>query len=250
MAFSFFKLFNKKGAATSSRSSGGSKLSNSARIGTVLQHLIDDRTLLTINIPGSNETYTSAVFKTDRKAQTFSLDELTPIEGHKLFLQNKILHIHGQSRGAVFSFTAELKALHTSNDIAYYEFDYPRSMDYVQRRAYYRAKIKNTQRVSITTVHKESNSSISGYVLDISTRGMSILLNTVRRIDRGDILTLCRVLLPDGEKLNFELDVRYSQDLPNERVRIGASFHDINTRNQRLIEKFVRKIERDSLRSD
>lgn len=251
MAFSIFNFFSKKASTTAQKSGSGSgvKLTNAARIGNVLQHLIDDRTLLTITIPDSNDTYTSAVFKVDRKAHTFSLDELSPIEGHKLFLRKKTLQVDGQSRGAVLSFTVHLKDQHSAKGIAYYEFDFPKVMTYVQRRAYFRAKIKNSQRISITTLHKASSISISGYVLDISTQGISVLFNSPRNIERGEILTLCRMRLPDGQKVVFDLYVRYAQKLPNERIRIGASFHDINTRNQRLIEKFVRKIERDTLRS-
>lgn len=250
MAFSFFNLFSKKGPATPAKSGGNTRLSDIVRIGNILQQLIDDRTLLTITIPGSEGSYTSSIFKVDRDKHRFSLDEISPVEGHKLFLRKKSLQVNGQSRGAVLGFTVDLKHLQSSNGIAYYEFDYPKSMEYVQRRAFYRAKLKSSQRISITTLHKESSISISGYVLDISTHGISVLFNSSRAIERGEILNLCRMRLPDGQKVTFDLDVRYAEKLPNERIRIGASFHDINTRNLRLIEKFVRKIERDALRGD
>lgn len=244
MSFSFFNLFSHKPSAKGSRNA----LHNPARIGNLLQHLLDDRSLLTIRIPGNDNAFISAVLAIDKANKTFSLDEISPTEGHTLFLKKKQLQVNGQSRGALFSFTLALQKQGQSRGIAFYEFAYPETVQYMQRRAYYRARLKADQRITVTTLHRESGTSISGYVIDISSHGISIMFNTERSISRGDKQTMCKLRLPDGQKIMFDLLVRHAQHLPNERILIGGNFENMNSRNAQLVTKFVRKLERASLR--
>jgi c-di-GMP-binding flagellar brake protein YcgR len=223
-------------------------LSNPAKIIGLLQHLLDDRTLLTVRIPGVDNNFTSAVLAVDKKNKTFSLDEISPAEGHTLFLDKKELQVNGMSRGALFSFTLQLQKQGTSRDIAFYEFDIPESVKHIQRRAYYRVRLKADQRLSVTTLHKDSDTSISGFVIDLSSHGICVLFNTERHIQTGDILNLCKLRLPEGQIVTFDLDVRNVQTMPNERIRVGGSFINLNVNNVRLLEKFVLKLERESLR--
>ena len=246
MSFSFLNIFSHKSAASSRASKD--TLTNPAKIGGLLQHLLDDRNLLSIKLPNVEHTFTSAILEVEKTHKTFTLDEISPDEGHQLFLSKKTLQVSGQSRGALFSFTVPLKRQDSSRGIAFYEFDFPATVSYLQRRASYRARLRDEQHISVTTLHNESSTSISGYVTDISNHGISILFNTERHIKRGDRLTLCKLRLPDGQQIIFDLDVRHAQSLPNERLRVGGRFLDLNRRSSQIVSKFVRKLERAALR--
>ena len=244
MAFSLFNIFRNKKAD----SSDGDLVTNSLRIGSILHQLYEDGTLLGVKVPGNDKSFTSSVIEFDRRTETFSLDEISSEEGHELFLKKKKLKINCLSRGSLLSFTVSLKKLSSANEIGLYIVGFPKSIKAVQRRAYYRARVNSYERIRVTTVHESSGAPLSGYVLNISTHGISLAFNSSRNITRGDILTLCQMKLPEGQQLTFDLNVRNSQKLPNDRVRVGAIFREMKRHNQDIIEKFIRKIDRDTLR--
>lgn len=244
MAFSIFSIFSGKGNKGHKQSQA-----DTARITNILQQLVTDHTLLTVKLPGSDHSFISALLEIEPITRTLKFDELSPPDGHKLFLEKKAMLVKCQTRGADLAFHTDLIQTGKIRGIHWYDTTLPAQLDYVQRRKHFRARVRESQRISVTAQHGESGTSISGYISDISSLGICVMFNTSQKIERGDTLKRCRLRLPDGKHPCVDIDIRHSRSLPNERLLVGGRFSKPDANTRRMIDKLVRKLERNALRN-
>ena len=75
------------------------KISQPAQIAGLLRRVHEERALLNISVPGSDDQYTSMVLEVNPAKGWMLLDELHPAEGHGRFLATKKFHAHTRLKG-------------------------------------------------------------------------------------------------------------------------------------------------------
>lgn len=127
------------------------KIRDPARIITILTHIEQDHTLLTVALPGSEHLYNSALLGVSRDTRALLLDELHPHIGH---LQLQVVQravIRARYRGVEVSFTSSLTEVGTTDGVAHYRMSLPELLHYRQRRADHRVKVGNAHIVPLYT---------------------------------------------------------------------------------------------------
>ncbi|GAB4356994.1 MAG: hypothetical protein Kow006_24490 [Gammaproteobacteria bacterium] len=122
----------------------------------------------------------------------------------------------------------------------------PASIVYHQRRAHFRVQVDPGSEVRVTLVHEESGSCF-GILEDISLGGIAVRLE--RSADgRKPEADLCLIQLPGGELFHSEIDITNIRPVSEETLRIGARFRDAEDVQQRGLERFIRRLEREFLK--
>lgn len=241
MAFSLFNWFT----SDNNKNQPDNLITAPTKIAALLQHLIDDRVLLTIKISGCGETFSSTIIEIQKKDGVFLLDELIPKIGHDLLMSTKTLSIQGHGDGPSLSFIATLQETGNSTAAIHYQMYFPTSIKRREKRANFRARVYPAKQVNVTFYHK--NKVLYGYIYDISAVGIGLIAESAGVVQRGDDFELCRITLNKDETITVNLSVRRILKLSNNQTRIGCVFTNLNQKSKKLISKFVNTIERDNL---
>lgn len=217
---------------------------NQAKINSLFQLLLDDSTVLKLKFRGSNKTYSSCIIAINIKNSSFTLDELHPVDGHKLLASTGNFIASAIVKGVNVSFHTSLIKLEKNRQFNSYICDIPPSISYLQRRNEYRVCIHEPQQYEVTAQHDSSLQLLRGKIHDISMNGMGVKFTTNQVIKPGDTLTNCKISLPKGESLGVTLEVRHVQSTKTGTCRIGGRFRELNTRSEEIICRFVREMER------
>ncbi|WP_455223346.1 flagellar brake protein [Kaarinaea lacus] len=222
---------------------------HSQKICEIFQLLKETRTVLTVKLPDSKKQFSSSIIKVDLEKKQFTLDEIYPVDGHKLFENTGKLIALAELHGARISFETCRITSDNSRQISSYQCHIPESVSYIQRREEYRVSVHSTQIIQITAEHRETNQLVQGRVCDISPQGIGIVFNTAHTIKPGDQLNRCQLMLPRNDSVNFSLDVRHIESTTPGTIRVGGSFLDLTTRSREIISRFVRHLERASIKN-
>lgn len=221
---------------------------NQSKINSLFQLLLDESAVLKINLQGSKKTFSSCITAIDIKTSLFTLDELHPADGNKLLLSTGNFIAHAIIKGVNVSFHTSLIKLDRDKQFNSYRCDIPNSISYIQRRNEYRVRISEPQLIQVTAQHDKSSQLIQGRIHDISMQGMGVDFSTTQVIKPGDYLTNCKLVLPKGESIGFTLEARHIQSTKSGSLRVGGKFKELNTRSEEIICRFVREMERASIK--
>lgn len=223
---------------------------NQSKINTLFQLLHEENATLRLKFKGSTSSFNSCIINIDQKNGTFTLDELHPINGHKMLLSTGNFIAHAIIKGVNISFHTSLLKTERNGQFYSYICDIPPSISYIQRRREYRVRIHPEHSVDITTQYENSPKILQGYVHDVSLKGIAIDFpdNLNIKPKPGDQLTNCKLTIPKNETINFTLEARHIQSTPSGKLRIGGHFRDLDTRSEEIICRFVREMERAALK--
>lgn len=221
------------------------KITNTARIATILNNLQARRALLRVTLPGSAKQYNSAVLEIDGDAGIMVLDELNPREGHDKLLAAKGFDIHTQLKGVDVNFRCTLTAHGVDAGIAYYRVPLPKLVYYRQLRSYYRVEVGMAHlRVSL---HLGNDQTVEGELFDISAGGICVRFRggVPPFFKHGFQIPRCDIQLGENDTLCCKLDVRYVSKPDNHgRIHLGSRFIDMEPAQQRMVERYVAAIDR------
>lgn len=247
MAFSLKQLIPFLNLETEQVSDGD--FQHNQEINHVFQLLKETRTALKITLPDSNKAFSSSILAVDLANGQFTLDEIFPVDGHKLFESIGILIAHAELRGARITFEARLVSLDNSRPIASYNCQIPESISYAQRRGEYRVSVPPTHMLEVTAEHRKTRQLLQGNLTDLSTQGIGVNFNTSHTIKPGDQLTNCHLLLPTNESVKFAIEVRHIESTALDTIRVGGTLLELDNRSGELISRLVRQLERAKIKS-
>lgn len=122
----------------------------------------------------------------------------------------------------------------------------PESVDYRQRRAFFRVMLDTDAPIPVTLID-DGNGSVFGRVEDISLGGLAVRVPSASDLTRIRA-DLCLIQLPGDESFHSELEVTNSRSLGSDTLRIGARFRCTHDTELRKLERFIRQIEREQLK--
>jgi len=222
------------------------KITNTARIATVLNNIKGSRALLWVKLPGSGKQYNSAVLEVDNHAGVMILDELNPREGHDKLLSAKNFDVHAQLKGVDVNFRGTLADYGTEAGIAYYQVPIPKLIYYRQLRAYYRVEVSMAHLG--LSLYLDNDQILEGELFDISAGGICIRFtgSLPPFFKRGFQVPQCNIALGENEQISCKLEVCYVTKPDNRgRIHLGARFIDMEKPQERMVERYVAAIDRE-----
>ena len=224
----------------------GERITDPARIAGLLERLAKRRTLLTVEIPGRPERYTSCIVHVERPYVL--LDELLPAGGHRLLLAGRTLRATGKLDGIEIRFIATLERVDERDDVITYHMNLPGQLDYRQRRVDYRAHVPLAQTLRVI-IDCGTATAIEGELHDLSRGGAGIAVPLGTPAMEPGQLYECAVELPDGVWLYCGVELRYVKKIPpRERRLYGARFTDLSPVQSRLLGRCITGLERELIR--
>jgi c-di-GMP-binding flagellar brake protein YcgR len=147
-------------------------------------------------------------------------------------------------------FSATVASVADERGIAIYRLPFPHVLHYHQRRSSFRAPVGSGRPVTLRAVHPQAGALV-GEVRDLSAGGlaMQVQLPSNFALARGDALSECTVVFPDGRALLCDLEVCHLRREEGSRwTRIGARFLRLHRRDQNLLAQFIVQLERERLK--
>ncbi|MCK4871031.1 MAG: flagellar brake protein [Gammaproteobacteria bacterium] len=207
-------------------------------------------TLLSVHIPGIDRSYNSIIIDVDADKNQMMLDVLHPESGHKEVMKLKEFSVNAHHEGIKLSFNGYIKELFNDDGKPAYLIDYPASLDYHQQREAYRAPVSMGDNVEIK-INNESNMLSQGLITDISLGGLGLQfeLKNSMPFRSGMLLPTCQFAIPGKNDFECALEVRNVREDSNNRfVYIGARYVKLGRQEERQIQQFVVKLERNMIR--
>jgi len=222
------------------------QITDSARIVPLLERLGKQHTLLTVDIPGHPEHYTSSIVGVDRAYVL--LDELLPSSGHQLLLAERSLQITGKLDGIDIRFISTLERVDNRDDMVTYHVNLPGQIEYRQRRLAYRAHIPMTQALRVI-IESSDGTLIEGVLHDLSHGGAGMIFPDGPPAVVPGLLHECAIELPADVWLYCAVELRYTKTIrARQRQLIGARFDGLSPVQARLVGHCVRELEREFVR--
>jgi c-di-GMP-binding flagellar brake protein YcgR len=253
MAFNLFSIWsprNKPHPAGSPILGAHDLITTPENITGLLQQLKDDRVILTVVIKGSEQFYSSTLFRIDPKHGYLYLDELVPKEGHIRLGHERTLWVKTRLNGALISFPATIEKIDIEDGIPYYKIPFPEAIGYKQRRQHHRVYVPGDQNIPVH-LHTEELRLLTGDLRNISLGGICFSLNKIasRRIHVGDVISKCVLDLPDANKVTIPIEIRnLNEQYPPSLRRIGGRFLELDKKDQQELQQLVITLDRMAIR--
>jgi flagellar brake protein len=228
--------------------SEGEHVTDPVQIAALLKKVKDSRTLIQITLPGGSTEYNSALLDIHPEQGYLLLDELTPVEGHRLLATQSKLTASIRLRGVDVRFTGTVQEIGGQAGIAFYRVGFPQRLFYRQRRSNYRVKLGMGLLIPFN-IARTDGLPCEGRLDDISLGGIGAELKQYTPFDRGDLVPACAIQLPGGDKIDCEIEVRYiSKDDQHKKFHLGARFVNLDPGRKHALQRFVVGAERELMR--
>ena len=223
------------------------KVTDSARIAGLLTRLLENRSLLSISVPESTDSYNSAILEVHAKEGYLVIDEVNPRSGHGLLLKAGRLGIRTQLKGIDIRFEGLLESSGESEGTAFYRIVFPAALDYRQQRAHYRARVSMARPIEVV-VERANSEQLSGYLNDISVGGIGIRFadDLPASLARGERIPQCHIHLPTGEDIFCKIEIRFTSVSVEGGCRmIGARFIQLSPAQEAAVARYVAALDRE-----
>ena len=222
------------------------QITDPARVSRLLERLAKRNALLTVEIPGHQEHYTSSIVSVD--TPYVLLDELLPPSGQQLLLKERTLQVTGKLDGIDIRFITTLERVDNRNNMVTCHMNLPGQIEYRQRRLAYRAHIPMAQTLRVI-IDSKDGTAIEGVLHDLSYGGAGMIFPGDPPVAEPGLLYECAIELPDDVWLYCAIELRYSKSIRSrDRQLIGARFNELSPAQARLVGHCVSKLERDFVR--
>jgi c-di-GMP-binding flagellar brake protein YcgR len=223
------------------------QITDTGRMVLLLERLAKQHSLLTVDIPGHQEHYTSSIVSVDRPYVL--LDELLPATGHQLLCAERTLQISGKLDGIDIRFITSLERVENRDNMVTYHMNLPGQIEYRQRRLAYRAHIPIAQTLRVIIDSREGIVA-EGVLHDLSHGGAGMIFAGGRPPAAvPGLLYECAIELPDDVWLHCTVELCYSKSIRSRDGQlIGARFNELSPAQARLVGHCVSKLEREFVR--
>lgn len=166
-------------------------------------------------------------------------------QNRKLPVPQQQVEVRAQFHGEEARFTSQIIEAADLAGKALLRIELPEVIKYRQRRAHFRVPVEYKTPISVTLIHEEKGS-LFGTLEDISLGGVAVRVG-VDPNDEKPTAELCLIQLTGGEVFHSELQISNVRPISEEEVRIGARFLQPTDAQQRKLERFIRRLERELL---
>lgn len=219
------------------------------RIVNLIKQLVDAHALVTVGLPGQDAAYNSAIIAIDTDADTLTLDELTPQDGHERLKTTGHCSVFGRPKGVGVYFEVDIGKFGEENGIAYYRAPLPSLIFYGQKRNHYRVHVGLGTQATLQLGEVPEQALASGQLRDLSLGGLGAVFPLTSPVDTGMRFGNCTVDLPGVGPIDCELEIRFAKRNEEQRqLIVGAEFVNVTPRQQRAVQRCVYMLERDELR--
>ena len=222
------------------------QITDPVRVGRLLERIAKQHTLLTVEIPGHQELYTSSIVGVD--GTCVLLDELLPPTGHQLLLAERTLQVTGKVDGIEVRFVSTLERVEKADNMLTCHMNLPARIEYRQRRSAYRAHIPLTQSLRVI-INNIDGTAIEGELHDLSHGGAGMLFPKGPPVVVRDLFYECAIELPTGAWLYCEVELCYSKSIQSRNQQlIGARLKKLSPAQARLVGQCISELERELAR--
>lgn len=224
------------------------KISDLTRMTGLLQRALEDRALLAVSLPNSTEAYNSALLEVRPEQGYLELDEFKPKPAQSQALGK--LHVSTRLNGVEISFVTHVESVDEQDGIALYRVRYPTSLNYLQRRAHYRARV-GVVRTTPVTLLLENGQRIVGNLRDISSGGIGVSFpsDLPDSIADSRYAQDCSIALPTGETIDCLIEICFVNHSLRGNARIvGARFVRMGPQQQSAVARFVCAVDRECMK--
>jgi c-di-GMP-binding flagellar brake protein YcgR len=199
-----------------------------------------------VRLPGCEKLFNSAVLEVDSGHHYLLLDELSPADGHKRIPKAAFIVVFARTNGVEVSFRTKVKKIDTAGRIATYRVDFPKEVNYLERRSTFRVPLSAAGAVQFHAKRQGAHRTLTGFLVDISRTGCSAILDYYADIPRGELIPTCSVHMPEGEHVFFSMDICSSWRVHhNNALRIGGKILMSDNRTRDNLQRIVAKLERE-----
>lgn len=222
------------------------RITNPTRVARLLDQLGKRHALLSVEIPGHSERFSSCIVAVDEPYVL--LDELLPADGQQLLLAERRLRVTGKLDGIDVRFQAQLARVDEQDGVITCYIDLPGVLEYRQRRMDYRAHIPLSQSLRVI-IDCGDGAVIEGLLHDLSNGGAGILLAEEVTMPVSDRPCECAIELPADEWLFCTVELRYARNSRYRGRRLaGARFQALTPQQTRLVGQCIIRLEREQIR--
>lgn len=164
---------------------------------------------------------------------------------------NKHIKIFTKFQGVEIHFNAIVTKTTERSHSFYFNTKIPKEIVHKQRRQQYRAVLQNLWKIPVSLIDNTHSKIQSAYIYNISTGGISIRSTTedLTKIANGVIIDTI-IQLPENNKIECQLQVRQTQsNAEGGFQQLSGQFLNMNSKNEKIIQSFVNKVERKSITS-
>ncbi len=221
------------------------------QISHLLGQLKEEGSLFTIFIDGVEESFASTILTIRSEEHCLVFDELNSKAGHELLLKTGKFKAQASHNGVDAIFTVDSLEKGESKGLAYYKVPLPDEIYYPQRRGARRIPLSTIHSIPFHATITAGNTPILGHLQNISSTGIGALISSRLPCRRGDILQNCRIPLPDGSQINFDLTIRaLNSSQISQKVYLGGFFKNIDSGSRKKLERFIIKAEREQIKRE
>jgi c-di-GMP-binding flagellar brake protein YcgR len=220
------------------------QITDPVRVARLLEQLAKRNTLLTAEIPGHQEHYTSCIVEVG--GPFVLLDELLPSSGHKLLLAERTLQVTGKLSGIDIRFVTTLDRVDDRDNVVTYHMNLPAQLEYRQRRQGYRVHIPMAQTLRVIF---DNGTVIEGALYDLSHGGAAMIFPDGKPAVKPGLLQECAIELPGDVWLYCAVELRHSNKIPSrDQQLVGARFIKLSPVQARLVAHCISTLEREFIR--
>lgn len=227
---------------------GSQYLEDGEAIVDLFRLLRDQRTRMSLQIPGSTEkNFTAHVLDID--GDSFLLDDVRPRNGYKELGEGQVFTLMGRTDGLyLFVSDISVRATKTERGVPYFEVPLPNKVLYQARR--HGGSVRQSLRVAVagaTVSLYRAESEIKGRIIDISAGGCRTDLEPPfePELDIDEVLQSCGIHVPHVLDVHTEAVVRYySHSKRRGVVACGLEFTRMHVTDRRRLERFIQTIAR------
>ncbi len=217
------------------------------RMAEVFEEINAHHALVAVHPEGCEDDFNSAILKVDAAQKYLLMDELNDKQAHQRLLQSRRLFVFTRLKGVDISFTGEVTEVGEQNGIAFYHIPFPQELTYKQRRHFHRLAVPMGVRIPFQLLDEREHF-LHGEVNDLSIGGFSGRLTSPHgeAMEKGKYFPRCVLTLPEDKKIITSLELCYSlQWYKVSNLNLGARFMNLEPGDQRRIEQYIRKTERE-----
>ena len=226
------------------------KITDPVRMAGVFRNLATNRALLSVTPADSNQAFNTALVQMDPQRGLLWIDEIGPPRAHERILEKRRFRVEASLNGVNVRFNVELRSAGRPEDDACYVVPFPLTLDYYQRRAHYRAKVRQARSVPVLFRMARAQP-ISGRLRDISIGGLKATFSDplVTLVGPGTRVQDCEIALPSDAHIESELEIRFISRRSQQGSQIvGARFLNLDRRLEQSIARFVAELDRENLK--
>lgn len=226
-------------------------IDSKTRILSLLTQCIQQHSHLHLSLNRDGEFFTTQLDRLDDRQGCLYFAELQPRSGQKLLHHGQRIRAFTQVNGAELNFELKISrvksALFRTRNCA----ELPKTVKYFQRRRNHRVHVSLAMGLQ-ASLQQASGQSISGQIRDLSASGMRIQFQRVGQEEFTQLPAVknCTIALSDGEKISCRFAIHHLQSHDEQKsFAVGGSFDALSLEHRRQLEKFIAKVERESLRA-